>query len=525
MAWLDDKIKVNPEAGPYPLGMGVGDVIGEAYGRAFPAVYETLGGTTPPPQEARLQKESTSTSFPTPDKAQQAPTQGVLSPQRASQADPTSATKNLPPTSATSQAVKPPKVMESGLPEDSQVTFVKESVSNRMSGTGDPITGTTEAPPEMPVTQQFAKQLEEWGSQVSFDQSKIPVWHESDSFNYALINFGLNLLSGNDLASSFALAGKTFGDMYGKEKRELWAEDLRKQGYNEQEIQQWIQTGNSKDLTDPMERKAKLQQFNLAQAQLDQALYESSPEMREYARKRQAYEDKIAAEDRGFDKRMQLEGLALEKARFGLSREELELRKGEAAAKRAASGQKYTEGLEKARNHYLRAQQGLQNYEQVMQGLPQDLYAPTGASKWAPGGEMAARFENAAVTKMATSGDPMQIEMARTLDPDLTTAVVYEKEWLAPVMRKDSGAAVSHSEWLNMGNIYFPRPSDTSQQRDMKRQAREVVTISMNPDSSNELKQVVQMYSSGGLQGLRMIKGQAYANDGTGWFPVPMFKE
>ncbi|QDH46489.1 hypothetical protein LAh9_137 [Aeromonas phage LAh_9] len=521
MGYFDDKIQVNKDAGPYPLGMGLSDVAGEMFGRGFAAAHQAVTDTPP---TVGIQKEFSSTSFPTPDKVQ-APESGVLSPQQAVKANPTMPTQNLPPTSNVSQATKPPKQMESGLQEDPQITYLKEKTSNKMSGTGDRVTGLEEAPPELPPAQQFAQQLDDWGTQVSFDQTKVPTWHDSDAFSYSLINFGLNLLSGNDLATSFNLAGRTFTDMYGKEKREAWAEDLRKQGYSDAEIQQWIQTGNAKDLTDPMEKKMKLQQFNLAQAQLDQALYESSPEMREYARKRQAYDDKIASDDRRFERDYKMEQLGLDKARLGISQQELELRKGELASKRAVAGQKYTEGLEKARNHYLRAQQGLQNYETVMQDMPQNLYAPKGVSTWVPGGETAARFENAAVTKLAASGDPMQIEMARTMDPDLTTAVVYEKEWLAPVMRKDSGAAVSHSEWLNMGNIYFPRPTDTPQQQDMKRQAREVVTISMNPDSSDQIRQAVQMYSSGALKGLRMVKGQAYANDGTGWFPVPMFKE
>ena len=521
MAILDDRIKVNPEAGAYPLGMGVGDIIGEGFGRGFAALHGAMSDAPPEQLPPTTQKELVSTTFPTPDKVMAA--QGVLSPQEASKANPTLPTKGLPPTSDVSQAVKPPKTTESGLPEDSQVTFVKETVSNRMAGTGDKVTGVVAAPPEMPPAQQFAKQLEDWGTQVAFDQTKVPNWHESDAFSYSLINFGLNLLSGNDLATSFGLAGKTFNDMYGREKREHWAEDLRKSGYNDAEISQWIETGNSKDLTDPMERKAKMQQYNLAQTQLDQALYESSPEMREYVRQRQLYDDKIAAEDRQFEKDLKLEQLGLDRERLGISRQELQMRKDEAAAKKTQAGQKYTEGLEKARNHYLRAQQGLQNYEQVMSTLPADLYSPQGASKWIPGGETAARFENAGVTKLAASGDPIQIELARTADPDLTTAVVYEKEWLAPVMRKDSGAAVSHSEWLNMGNIYFPRPGDTPQQTETKRQAREVVTMSMNPESAPELKQAVQMYSSGGLQGLRMVRGQAYGNDGNGWFPIKMY--
>lgn len=524
MAWLDERIKVNPEAGAYPLGMGITDLAGEAYGRGFAALHKAM--TDQPdmviqtvPQDKM--KDASRTEPPV-----DATTKAVT-PQQAILSDPSMPTKQLPPTSKEAQATQQPAPLESGLPADAQVDYLKKSVSNRLSGTGDPITGLSDAPPQVPVQKQFAQQLDDWGTQVAFDQTKIPSWHESDSFNYALINFGLNLLSGNDLATSFGLAGKTFTDMFGREKRELWSEDLRQKGYSGPEIQQYIETGDSKVLTDPMERKAKLQQYNLAQAQLDQALYESSPEMRQYGLDRQAWEDQQALEEKAFNRDMKIQGLNLQREGLDIQRQEAAARRAATATKASESKQKYTEGYSKAQNHYLRAQQGLKNYETILSELPTDLYSARGVTSGIPGADTAARFENAGVVKLATSGDPMLVEMSMTMDPELTRSIVAEKEWLAPVMRKDSGSAVSANEWLNMGNIYFPRPTDTPEQRLMKQQARELVTLSMNPDSSQELKQVVNAYSSGGLPGLRLHNGQAYANDGTdwvnGWFKVDMY--
>jgi len=46
------------------------------------------------------------------------------------------------------------------------------------------------------------------------------------------------------------------------------------------------------------------------------------------------------------------------------------------------------------------------------------------------------------------------------------------KEWLAPVLREDSGAAVNESEYLYYEDIYIPRPEDGPEVLAQKAQAR-----------------------------------------------------
>lgn len=166
--------------------------------------------------------------------------------------------------------------------------------SNKAKGVGS-FTGVANTPLPTPPTQKQTAdmQLNQQGKEAAFDQNKIPAWYKSESFSMGLISFGLNLLSGNDLAKSFAAAGQAFGDMYGAERRSYWVEDLAKQGYSPVEIDEWRRTGNSKVLTSPQEKQMKLVQQQLQMQQLDNALYENSPEMRQYNLGREGRKDAL----------------------------------------------------------------------------------------------------------------------------------------------------------------------------------------------------------------------------------------
>lgn len=245
--------------------------------------------------------------------------------------------RSVPPAQAVQQQ------NQTGVVVDPGIETVKMQVNNRMSGVGDPLSGNVRPPPEVPIAKQMTQQMEDTGQRIWMDQSKIPKWNESDSFSYGLINFGLNLLSGNDLASSLDAASTKFTKMYGEEKRALWAEDLRKQGFDETEIQQYIKTGDSKDLTDPMEKKMKIMNYNLASATLDSKLYENSPEMRQYKADHQGWEDEMTVRKYQDDQSYRNAQLGLERARLALSQQEASDKRAAAKALNNGFG-KMTEG-------------------------------------------------------------------------------------------------------------------------------------------------------------------------------------
>lgn len=204
---------------------------------------------------------------------------------------------------------------------------------NKTKGVGG-FSGVANTPLPTPPTQSQVQDmgLNEQGKQAAFDQNKIPAWYKSNSFNMGLISFGLNLLSGNDLATSFNAAGEAFNQMYGEERRSYWTEDLIKQGYDPIEVDEWRRTGDSKILTSPQEKQMKMIQQRLAMQNLDNALYEGSPEMRQYQLGREQRKDALTeAQIRN--------SIANSNAQLGLSRERLNFEKSKYEAKQAAAGE------------------------------------------------------------------------------------------------------------------------------------------------------------------------------------------
>lgn len=481
MAWLDERIKINPEAGPYPLGMGPKEILGEGFGRGFAALHQamtdqpdTVVKTVPTP-EARAAMEQK------PEPPVDATTRAVepqVTTQQAALSDKTMPVKGMPPTGSESQATKPAAPMESGLPSDSQVDYLKQSVSNRISGTGDKLTGLSDPPPEPPATKQFTKQLEDWGTQVAFDQSKVPNWHESDSFSYAMINFGLNLLSGNDLATSFSRAGQTFTDMYGREKREAWAQDLAQHGYSGPEIQQYIETGDSKVLTDPMERQAKLQQFNLQQAQLEQALQETSPEAIAYKAKRQAWEDRQEAQDKEFDRSLRLQQLDLDRQQVQIQREAAKARADAAATKTGTA--KLSEADKKNLDLYTQGRVTGQTFKQLIDAGQIAYPNPQNPL-------------HMAVVEYTLSGkDPVKLAGLRATSDELdkiARSVEQTKGTMAARLYGNTGAQISSTEWVNELNN-MPRANDSPAIRQQKETAMTVRQLSIHPEYRQILPQL-----------------------------------
>lgn len=477
MAWLDERIKVNPEAGPYPLGMGPKEILGEGFGRGFAALHKAMADQP----DVVVQTAPQGVPQGRPELPIDATTRQVepqVTPQQAALSDPTMPTEKMSPTSSESQAAKPTPPMESGLPADSQVNYLKQSVSNRLSNTGDKLTGLDEAPPVPPPAKQFTEQLDQWGTQVAFDQTKVPNWHESDSFSYAMINFGLNLLSGNDLATSFGRAGQTFTDMYGREKREAWAQDLAQHGYSGPEIQQYIETGDSKVLTDPMERKAKLQQFNLGQAQLEQALYEASPEMRQYGLERQAWEDRQAAQDKAFDRGLRLQQLDLDKQQVQIQREAAKARADAASTK--AGAVKLSEADKKNLDLYTQGRVTGQTFKQLIDAGQIAYPNPQNPL-------------HMAVVEYTLSGkDPVKLATMRAARDDLdkiARSVEQTKGTMAARLYGNTGAQISSTEWVNELNN-MPRANDSPAIKQQKETAMTVRQLSIHPEYRQILPQL-----------------------------------
>lgn len=211
--------------------------------------------------------------------------------------------KSKTPTGALAETLADPKSVDKTAPDktetpkepvdavDNPGRAIADNRENQGRGVGR--SGQLERPKEPDYAAILKDQEAVKARQISFDNEKIPKWNESRAFNMGLINFGLNLLSGNDLASSFQMAGKTFEESYGREKREAWAEDLRSQGYDEHEIQAWIESGDNKLLTSMEDKEAKAMQAQMARYNLAKAKYETDPATMAYKAQKEAFDDDI----------------------------------------------------------------------------------------------------------------------------------------------------------------------------------------------------------------------------------------
>ena len=357
---------------------------------------------------------------------------------------------------------------------------------------------------EVPSPQQAQNmQLDQLGKKTAFNMDDMPEWYESNSFNYGLISFGLNLLSGNDLATSFGAAGEAFSSMYGQERRQMWAQDLISQGYSPTEVEEYIRTGKSDVLTDPMEKQAKQIQMATGLANLDKLQYENSDEERQYKKDQDQFERDIKIQQLNDSRAARAESAALRREQMAINQEERELRRQERAEKAAAKGQEYKESLAKAENWYTRARQGYKNYEDTVKsyGGVNNIYSDNALGK----------ITQAALTDAVFSGNSVKEAVSKGVDEKFVTTVNREREFLAPLLRKDSGAAISQSEWKTTGEIYFPRPGDTQQTIDQKAQSRVVAMLATNPHASGELRGAVDAYTRGEISSLREKGGRIYA--------------
>lgn len=357
---------------------------------------------------------------------------------------------------------------------------------------------------DVPSPQQAQNmQLDQLGKKTAFNMEDMPEWYESNSFNYGLISFGLNLLSGNDLATSFATAGEAFSSMYGQERRQMWAQDLISQGYTPTEVEEYIRTGKSDVLTDPMEKQAKQIQMATGLANLESIQYANSDEERQYKKDQDKFERDIKIQQLNDSRASRAESAALRREQMAINQEERELRRQERAEKAAAKGQEYKESLAKAENWYTRARQGYKNYEDTVKsyGGVDQIYSDN----------MLGKMTQAALTDAVFSGSSTKEALSKGVDEKFVTTVNREREFLAPLLRKDSGAAISQSEWKTTGEIYFPRPGDTKQTIDQKAQSRVVAMLATNPHASGELRSAVDAYTRGEIQTLREKAGRVYA--------------
>lgn len=211
---------------------------------------------------------------------------------------------------------------------------------NIQAGVGNPMTGANTPPVPTPLTdsQQKNATLNQAGQEEFKSMNTVGDWFGSKSFLMGTMQMGLALLDGKGYAESFAMGSQYFDQHYGQEQRQSWTNDLLKKGYDRQEIQQYIETGDSKVLTSPQERMNKQlreqQQAQSAQIQLEQAGINLQADRITKSPEALRQQMQAEQEDRSFNRQYRAAQLAnmnqdnsLAADRLALEKEELQMKR------------------------------------------------------------------------------------------------------------------------------------------------------------------------------------------------------
>lgn len=218
----------------------------------------------------------------------------------ASQQSKADATAQQKADEATKGGVTPPPVTTQSPSE----TLAARN-QNIQSGVGNPLTGTNTPSLPDPLTPQQQKNaaLDKAGQDTFESMNVQPHWWQSGSILGGMMSMGLALLDGKGYSEAFQSGIGYYDKHYGAEQRGAWADDLLKKGYTRESIAQYIQSGDSKDLTNTQDiaaaRQAKAQQYQIGQANLQgqqlqnsEMAYKQTPEYRNLERQNEETKNK-----------------------------------------------------------------------------------------------------------------------------------------------------------------------------------------------------------------------------------------
>lgn len=275
-------------------------------------------------------------------------------------------------------------------------------------------------------------------------------WYESQSFNSSLIRFGLGLLSGEDYATAFSNAAGDYEKLSGREKRQSYADELVKEGYDQASVMQWIDDGKANILTKPT---AKSQEKWSYKTDATGAYQESSlTGKRDYRPAAKAAADLKTQVVQAGDEQI----LINSKTGEVIKRYEPKPVK---AGSGSGSGKGPSEAENKARFGSNRAQAAVNVWNENYYNKGEDYPLATRTGTF--------------YTGMADESTAKNL-YGVTFGEKERAAAGQERAFLAGVLRPESGAAVSNSEWTNYGTIFFDRFGDTPQVKNQKAWMRDM---------------------------------------------------
>ena len=129
-----------------------------------------------------------------------------------------------------------------------QQKAMEHSVANKADGKGDATGNVIVELPDYSHLDEGEYSMTRAAERVATRMETPENWYESDAFNAGLLSFGINLLSGNDLATSFGGATKSFSEHRGVSQRRSYRDEMIADGYEPFAVDQWVQSGNQQGL-------------------------------------------------------------------------------------------------------------------------------------------------------------------------------------------------------------------------------------------------------------------------------------
>ncbi|AUG88494.1 hypothetical protein PQC39_gp130 [Vibrio phage Vp_R1] len=291
-------------------------------------------------------------------------------------------------------------------------------------------------------------------------------WEQNNHFPETALRFFLNVLSGVPIGAAYMDASDFYDNRQATDRRHAYREELLEDGYSPESIEKWITTGNQDDLFDRdkrmMDRRKDELGLSQSEATLEGTLLGN-----------QQKQNELDAYDPDYENKMKDLELEHKLAQIGASKASAQA--SLAAVRKAMQPNipysKMTESQNTAYNAMQNMIAGNSAFNNTFEGgRVMDGKTYPGATFL---GEVTSRL-------MDNSGVNGWSEAAiRSLPGETMKALRLERDFLAGIMRKESGAAVSASEWQTRGSTFFPRRDDTPQDIARKSLLRELAIMNM----------------------------------------------
>lgn len=359
--------------------------------------------------------------------------------------------------------------------------------ANKAADVGN-LHGEVAKAPDTSIADARAAIFKDIGQNVAYEQEGLEPWYESPTFYRGLISFGLNLLSGNDLGASFNAAGKYYDQERGREQRAMWRDDMLADGYNPMEIERYIETGDNKVLTDPLEKATQMLAYEKGQVELAKSKYEMNP-------------DRLA----------KLESRADEEWKMKVAEHEAEL-----AAKQDASAR----GWAAVRAAQAKADAKAAEDESGKPGTVAEANRQEGAAQMqgALDGyeQLAARVgaDPSAIKDLTSeilAGDNSVMKFAaKKLASDSAKLTEAEDSFMDVYNKKMSGAAMPVAEKATRRGYLFPTASDDEFTTQQKKNRRRAMAYN-DPYASDEYKAAINGMFNGVVVDIKPLGGNSFA--------------